>query len=379
MEPLYLATTFAAAIACIITSLLLFLRRKDGERSRTILAFIVSFSVLSYLTRFIALYNGEEPERVISIQMLLIAIFMVTSYIMYPIEVISPGYLNFRRIIRLYIPWLCLLGISIIARVVGVHFNNYSTLMEMLPHFSHFESWFRITLAFLLFAPVIYIFIIPHTKRYNNTDKVWMQKYLTIFVINIIAYLVVLSSDAVIVKITYYFVSVGCSLAIAYMELFERLIRDIDNCEATLSINCTDCNITNYTDAVVKNGISKDNDSLKQLSIRLENYIQQERLWENPDLTAVELYNALNTNRTTCAKAIKLLGYDNLAIYINTLRVKSFIAHIESGAYTSYITAFYDVGFRSRSSAFRNFKQITGETPTEYFQKRRIKYQEQII
>lgn len=376
MEPLYFATTFAAAVVCLLTSLLLFSRRKDGERSRTILAFIVSVSVLNYITRFIALYNGEEPERVISMQMLLTAIFMVTSYIMYPIEVISPGYLNFKRIVRLYIPWLCLLGISIIARVMGVHFNDYSTLMAMLSNFAHFESWFRIILALLFFAPIIYIFIIPYTKRYNNTDKVWMQKYLTVFVINTIAYLVVLSSDAVIIKITYYFVSVGCSLTIAYMELFERLIRGVDHGNTASSVDCADCNMTNEADAVVEDNTTKDNDSVKQLSVRLENYIQQQRLWENPDLTAVELYSALNTNRTTFAKAIKLLGYENFAIYINTLRVKNFIIHIESGAYTSYLTAFYDVGFRSRSSSFRNFKQITGETPAEYFQKRRIIYQE---
>lgn len=376
MEPLYFATTFAAAVVCLLTSLLLFSRRKDGERSRTILAFIVSVSVLNYITRFIALYNGEEPERVISMQMLLTAIFMVTSYIMYPIEVISPGYLNFKRIVRLYIPWLCLLCISIIARVMGVHFNNYSTLMAMLPNFAHFESWFRILLALLFFAPIIYIFIIPYTKRYNNTDKVWMQKYLTVFVINTIAYLVVLSSDAVIIKITYYFVSVGCSLTIAYMELFERLIRGVDHGNAASSVDCAGCNMTNEADAVVEDNTTKDNDSVKQLSVRLENYIQQQRLWENPDLTAVELYSALNTNRTTFAKAIKQLGYENFAIYINTLRVKNFIIHIESGVYTSYLTAFYDVGFRSRSSSFRNFKQITGETPAEYFQKRRIIYQE---
>lgn len=66
---------------------------------------------------------------------------------------------------------------------------------------------------------------------------------------------------------------------------------------------------------------------------------------------------------------MKQLNYENFAAYINALRVNDFIQRIESGEYTFYMTAFYDAGFRSRSSAFRNFKLVTGKTSTEYFTK----------
>lgn len=375
MEKLYLATTFAAAIVCLLTSLLLFARRNDGERSRTILAIIILFSVFNYMTRFIDLCQGVEPRRVISVRLLLTAIFMVTSYIMYPIEVISPGYLNFRKIYRLYVPWLLLLGITIIAQISGVQFKDYNSLPDLFTGITHFESWFRLLLAFLFFMPVVSIFIIPYTRKYNNTDNVWMRKYLAIFTINTLAYVVVLSSDAIVVKIAYYFVSVSCSLAIAYMEIFERLIRKVDdgiNNEVVLS-NCNPeadlAGISCNKEQEDERDVPDENQSLSLLAFRIDDYITNDKLWEDPDLTAVELYRALCTNRTTFAKAMKLLGYENFTTYINTLRVKDFIKRIESGEYSSYMTAFYDAGFRSRSSAFRNFKLVTGKTPTEYFSK----------
>ncbi|MDX9748305.1 MAG: AraC family transcriptional regulator, partial [Paludibacter sp.] len=98
MQQLYIATVFAGALIFFLVSILLILRRKSGERSRVILAVIVFFSVLNYITRFIDLINGKEPEFVVSPILLLIANFMVFSYITYPLEVISPGWLNFRRI-----------------------------------------------------------------------------------------------------------------------------------------------------------------------------------------------------------------------------------------------------------------------------------------
>ncbi len=385
MELLYFATIYAAATVCIITSLLIFLRREEGDRSRTILAIIILFSVANYITHFLYIYQEEIPERVTSVNMLLIAIFMVTSYIAYPIEVISPGYLNIKRVINLYIPLLLLAAITIIANLCGIEFTEYNTLPEMLPNITHFEVWFRIVLVFLLFTPVIIIFIIPHTRIFNNTDKVWMRKFLILFIINTIAYLMVLifSSKEVIIKIIYYCINVACIVTISYMEVFERLIRKpniVENNKEISFINKPSIEVVNAENISTsnKNRILEedediepaDNNTIESLSDKIVNYIHLKRSWEDPDITAMQLYIDLKTNRTTFGKAIKNIGYDNFAIYINTLRVNDFIERINSGKYTSYLETFYDVGFRSRSSAFRNFKLITGETPSEYFQNR---------
>ncbi|MDD2436000.1 MAG: helix-turn-helix domain-containing protein [Massilibacteroides sp.] len=357
MQSLYFATTFASAIVCLLTSLLVFVQRKKGERSRVILACIILFSVGNYITRFFTLCHGEEPKLVISVPMLLLAIFMVISYIMYPIEVISPGFLNCRRIIWLYSPWLLLVAIYIMCRQIGVTFHPYHSLFQMVSEAETFQVWFRFLLSILLFTPALFIFAIPYTRRYNNTDKIWIRKYLFCFTLNIMAYEVLLVFDSLLIKTLYYYASVGCSLYIAYMELFERLIE----LRPTLIEQTNIPNIYKISHS--------DKLSVKQnpLCKRIILYMEQTCDYRNPDISLNMLARSLFTNRTTLSKALHELGYSSFNTYINTLRIEDFIQHVHNKEFVNYQDAFYDVGFRSRTTALRNFKQYTGKTPSEYF------------
>lgn len=356
MESLYLATTFAAAIACLLMSLLVFARRKSGERSRLLLASIVMFSVANYITRFFDLCHGEEPTLVISVPMLLLALFMVISYIMYPIEVISPGYLNVKRIVKLYSPCLLLVGVYLFCLQIGITFPPYHSLLYMLPHFTQFHVWFRLLLSILIFAPVIFIFTTPYTRRYNNTDKKWILKYTLCFTINTVAYMIVLISDLLVVKIIYYYVSAGCSIYIAYMELFERLIQPVTSINAPHAINLDEHIAVNNSSAVQN-----------LLCERIVLHMNRTNDYRDPDISLNSLASSLFTNRTTLANALHELGYVNFNTYINTLRIEDFIQRIRNKESVNYQEAFYDAGFRSRATALRNFKQYTGKTPSEYF------------
>ena len=357
MQSLYLATTFAAAIACLLTSLLIFARRKSGERSRIILGCIILFSVSNYITRFYALCKGEQPELVISVPMLLLAIFMVISYIMYPIEVISPGYLNTWRIIKLYSPVIFLALIYNVLRIFGITFPPYHSLLEMLPHFSRIDVWTRIFLAILAFTPVMLIFTIPYTRRYNNTDRIWMMKYTICFTINTIAYIIILISDHIVVRTLYYYVCAGCSIYIAYMELFERLIKK----PSTVATTDEDSNEPEY--------IEETEEKQNPLCERVVMHMRHTSDYRNPDISLNSMATSLLTNRTTLSKALRELGYTNFNAYINSLRIEDFINRVKNERIYNYQDVFYNVGFRSRSTAVRNFKLYTGKTPSEYFAK----------
>lgn len=295
MQSIYLATVFAGAIACLLTSLLLFLRRKSGERSRLILSCIVLFSVFSYIARFATLSQGNEPDMLISVPMLLAAIFMSLSYVLYPIEVISPGYLSFKRIIGVYSPWLALVAVYGLCVLGGVSFPAYPSLLDMFSSSMPVQSWSLLLLCVLFLLPVLFLFFIPYTRRYNNTDKQWIAKYTLCFTVNTMAYLVVLTVDAPLVKILYYYISVGCSLYIAYMELFERLIRQQ---ASIVEVESDEGDVA-----------SAKSSQQSPLCERVVHYMTSTSAYRNPDLSMTMLATALYTNRTTLSLAMRELGY----------------------------------------------------------------------
>ena len=369
MQLIYIATVFAGALIFLLVSLLLVLRRKSGERSRLILAIIVFFSVINYITRFIDLVNGNEPEFVVSAKLLLAANFMVFSYIMYPLEVISPGWINFRSIIKLYSVWLFLLCVFLISLWAGVEYTPYSSLTEMFPHAGRFEVWFRLLLSLVMFTPILFVFYIYRTKLYHNSDRIWINKYVFSFLLNVIAYVLVLMFNNQLLHTLYYYVSVGCSIYIVYLELFDRLI---GKSTVTLPIENKDNQPENIVAADVCSPLINEKSVIEQrnseLIKRLDTYMKDNDAWRDPDLSLNTLASELFTNRTTLAQAMRKNGYENYTSYINKLRIDDFMQQIESGQPVNFQDAFFFVGFRSRTTALRNFHQFTGMSPSEYFQ-----------
>ena len=367
MQYLYLATVFAGALVCLLASILLFVRRKEAKRSRVILAVIVFFSVYNYITRFIALCNGETPELVVSAKLLLQANFMVLGYILYPIEVIAPGWLSFRRILKLYSYWLLAVVVYLISLQLRVEYTPYGSLLGMLAHSGSFEVWFRLLLSVLIFAPALIVFFIHQTRLYRKSDHIWVRKYVLTLSVNMLAYMLVLMFNHPEFNILYYYVSVGCSLYIVYMELFDRLIvKTLPAAVAEEKEETTDETDDSFL-CPEKCGNDKKNSVLIQ---RLDNYMKIHKAWRNPDLSLNTLASELFTNRTSLAQAMRESDYENYSNYINRLRIEDFLQQIESGQMLNFQETFFFVGFRSRSTALRNFRQFTGSTPSEYFQKK---------
>ena len=371
MQYLYLATVFAGALVCLLASILLFVRRKEAKRSRVILAVIVSFSVFNYITRFIALCKGETPELVVSAKLLLLANFMVLGYILYPIEVIAPGWLSFRRILKLYSYWLLAVVVYLISLQLGVEYTPYGSLLGMLAHSGSFEVWFRLLLSVLIFAPALIVFFIHRTRLYRNSDHIWVRKYVITLSVNMLAYMLVLMFNHPEFNILYYYVSVGCSLYIVYMELFDRLI--VKTLPAAVAEEKEET-IRETTDETDDSSLCPEkcsNDKKDSVLIqRLDNYMKIHKAWRNPDLSLNTLASELFTNRTSLAQAMRESDYENYSNYINRLRIEDFLQQIESGQMLNFQETFFFVGFRSRSTALRNFRQFTGSTPSEYFQKK---------
>jgi len=89
-------------------------------------------------------------------------------------------------------------------------------------------------------------------------------------------------------------------------------------------------------------------------------------IWMNPDMTVMELAMRTGTNRTYLWNRIKELGYQNFTDMINRKRVEYICKELEKGTDKNITNLMFEAGFRSRSTASREFKRIKGCTPSEY-------------
>lgn len=380
MQYIYFGALLTAAVVFFLCSLLLFLQRKSGERSRVILAGMSFLSMINYigLISYMLTDPPQESATIMSVPFLLLGIFVITIYFIYPIEVISPGWITGKRLLKMYLPVTALFLLYCATQWLGVKYVAYKTLAEMIQDIGSFQVLFRLVLAFLIFLPAVLLYYVPYTRKYNNTSPKWMRGYITAVSINMAAYLFVNIYDTYTSCSLYIAISVSCSLYFTYQELYVRLIRNpacisapnkqLEPIEPQPIVQ-TETQQEPTLTIPIQNEIHPTKES--DLFNRLEQYINHIQGWRDPDLLVGKVISELYTNRTYLQKAMKQHGYDNYHNYINDKRIAEFIQIISRQGGLNYQQALFDVGFRSKTSALRNFKDITGMTPSEYFQKSR--------
>lgn len=106
LQYIYFGTAFAAMLIFLLAGTVLFMQRKKGERSRTMLAGMTGLSVLNYVGLLIFFYIDPTygSGSVMGVPFLLLGIFVITIYFIYPIEVISPGWITWKRLVKIYLP-----------------------------------------------------------------------------------------------------------------------------------------------------------------------------------------------------------------------------------------------------------------------------------
>ena len=107
-------------------------------------------------------------------------------------------------------------------------------------------------------------------------------------------------------------------------------------------------------------------DVITEVSQRIQMALENPDIWQNPDLTQDDLVRMVRTNRRYLQLGIKQLGYDSYPDMINRRRVAYIQEQLHDDPAQNLQSLFYDAGYRSRTSAWRNFTAIAGCSPTEY-------------
>ena len=116
-------------------------------------------------------------------------------------------------------------------------------------------------------------------------------------------------------------------------------------------------------------------EQIRQIHANLQELVHREKPHCTPGLTLPDLARQLNVHPNTLSQVINSMEQKNFFDYINTLRVEEFKSRVvktENQKYTMLFLA-HECGFNSKTSFNRNFKNCTGQSPTEYLKHIQIK------
>lgn len=353
-------------------ALLLFMRRKDGDTSRSMLAFSVLIWGILMLGNLVYHYNDLEGAKIdvlsiISLQITLIAFF---AMVLYPAEVIASGRITIKNILILCASNVVILMIILLTQP---EFRKLYSFSEIIQYIGEYNVWFRLVIA-LYFLPLSFIiFFVPYKHTKSRVNIRWIRLYCVGMLISTLIYIVWILTGSTNMRLVMQTYCLVYCLIITYQELYLRLPSTSQH-ESPVQKTGTDLPERNERINNPKDETAPLHKPL--LWNKLQLLLREQQPWRNPDLTLNELASLLETNRTTLSKLIKESGYEGFNSLINTCRIREFIHIIEHQEIDSLYETFFNVGFRSKATALRYFRQETGTTPSDYLQKRLPKKKE---
>ncbi|MBW0178394.1 AraC family transcriptional regulator [Sediminibacterium sp.] len=106
----------------------------------------------------------------------------------------------------------------------------------------------------------------------------------------------------------------------------------------------------------------------EDLHNRLKQVMAEEKSYTEPELSLVTLAARLNVHSNYLSQVINERENKNFFDYINTLRVEEFkkLISLPANSQFTIMSIAYECGFNSKSSFNKNFKKVTGQSPSEY-------------
>lgn len=115
-----------------------------------------------------------------------------------------------------------------------------------------------------------------------------------------------------------------------------------------------------------KSGLTVD--SLQKLYDELKELMQKEKIYTEPELSLSFLAEKLGTHPNYLSQVINEKERKSFYDYVNSLRVEEFkrLVQIAENKKFTIMSLALDCGFNSKSSFNKNFKKVTGQSPSEY-------------
>ncbi|WP_299100626.1 hypothetical protein [uncultured Alistipes sp.] len=184
-----------AAVICLGGASLLFLRGRNN-RSRRLLACIMSAWGLVYVVRIVGMLLGNQDLNftstgVTAIFVLVTGNLYLITLLLYPLEIVRPGWLNLKRTILLLLPYATItLFYYFGLYLLGQKPLSLHDMGQFMEHIGEFNVWYRLLMLLSIIAYLVLLFrLIWHYKGFysqwyrnnysdnENMNISWLRQY----------------------------------------------------------------------------------------------------------------------------------------------------------------------------------------------------------
>jgi AraC-like DNA-binding protein len=109
-----------------------------------------------------------------------------------------------------------------------------------------------------------------------------------------------------------------------------------------------------------------NSDEIKLINSKLMHAIEIDKLYLNPDLTIKNVTDHIGSNTKNVSQVINQMHNKNFFDFINSYRCTEVKLILQAEENTTIMEAMFQSGFNSKSSFNKEFKKLSGQTPTEF-------------
>lgn len=320
-------------------------RNETGDYSRyiqAVLSWASSFFTMTFIFRTwseTTTADGAffEPEHTF------VSIIFQMTYFLYPLEVIRPTVGRTKVYAILFAPLLLLVSVGLCA---GIEYTPLYTYADVWNHIGEFNVLLRLFALVMMLLYCFSILLVPYDWKQSCADKKFILSYALGFCLIGLLHFIIQITHMYQFVLLHQIAWFGFFMLVAYYELKERLLVAQTAAEQEIA----------------EAPQSSDDKLWAHILLSLD----MNDKWRSPELSLTSFAEQLSSNRTYVGDAFKRNTEMTFVEYITRRRIDYVADSLRKNPKANLKELFNYVGYRQRSTAWRNFQKIMGMTPTEF-------------
>ena len=338
-----------AVLASLVCGILIWRNRREvPDRSRMIL-FLITLTCLPMIGKVISLMTHGLNNRFVEILPIvptIMGLITVGLMLLYAIEVMRPNWLKWRHIIAFFLPLTIVLVLSVLLKG---QFTVLHSSADIVQHISELNVLLRLLFNLASLLICLSLLWLPYKWQESSASRRWVVTYVCfIFFIGVLFHIWTLTLSMP-VHILHNLTPALFLIYYTWYELHERILPpQISEAEADSSL---------FT---IHSSLQDD------LWPRIVKVIHDDDHWRNPNLSLDMLCQLLASNKDYVLRSFRQHADTTFLDYINSQRISYVTEELRRDPTQNLRELFFNAGFRSKTTAYRNFLKYNGVSPSEF-------------